>query len=67
MSEHAAARLRTALDMFEVGLEMQRSRLRREHPDASDEDLVSMVNDWLLTRPGATHGDAVGRPGNRFS
>ena len=66
MSDGGGARLLAALDMFEVGIQMQRSRLRREHPDAADTEIADMLEAWLLDRPGAPHGDAVGRPSRRF-
>lgn len=57
----AAARLRTALDLFEAGVEMMRQRLRRDHPDLADREIVARVGAWLRDRPGAEFGDAVGR------
>lgn len=61
-----AERMRLALDMYEVGERMQRARLRREHPDATDEQIEALVQEWLRHRPGAEFGDAVGRPSRRF-
>jgi len=63
----AARRLRLALDMFEFGEQMQRARLRRLNPDASEADIDAAVQSWLLARPGAPLGDAVGRPSHRFA
>ncbi len=60
--EEMAARLRTALDLCELGESMRRAQLRREYPDASDEEIEAMLVAWLQTRPGAEHGDAWGRP-----
>ena len=45
-------------ELFEAGLEMVRARLRREHPDATEEDIESLLREWLRCRPGAEHGDA---------
>jgi len=56
------ARLRQAFDLFEAGVSMRRASLRREHPDARPEDIERLLREWLATRPGAEHGDAVGRP-----
>jgi len=53
--------------MFEVGEQMQRSRLRRLNPQASDAEIDEAVRSWLLARPGATFGDADGRPSQRFT
>ena len=60
--EAMAARLRAALDLCELGESMRRAQLRREHPDASDEEIEALLVAWLQTRPGAEHGDAFGRP-----
>jgi hypothetical protein len=57
-----AERLRAAFDLFELGVSIMRTRLRREHPGATDAEIEAMVRQWLSTRPGAEHGDAVGRP-----
>jgi len=59
----AARRLQLALELHEAGVAMHRQTLRREHPDLSDEEIDSLLADWLRTRPGAEHGDAEGRPG----
>ena len=59
--EVLAARLRTAFDLCALGESMRRAQLRREHPDADDDDIEAMLGDWLETRPGAEHGDAWGR------
>ncbi|MGH8825076.1 MAG: hypothetical protein ACRDVN_11430 [Jiangellaceae bacterium] len=61
-----ARRLRIALDMYEIGEHLQRSRLRREMPDASDAEIEAEVRAWRLRRPGAPHGDAIGPPSRRF-
>jgi putative alpha-1,2-mannosidase len=62
----AASRLRIALALYQVGEEMQRARLRREHPDASLDEIEDAVREWRRRRPGAPDGDAVGRPSRRF-
>ncbi len=59
----AAARLRTALDLHEAGVQMMRQRLRREHPNDSADQLRARLGRWLHDRPGARHGDAVGPRG----
>lgn len=60
-----AEKLRAALELHDVGVELMRQNLRRRHPDASDEEIDDMLTDWLRTRPGAEHGDAAGRPTTR--
>jgi len=57
-----ALRLRTALDLCEMGEAMRRAQLRREHPGATDDEIEDLVISWLETLPGAEHGDAWGRP-----
>lgn len=66
MDGDPAARLRTALELHELGVQMYRQRLRRERPELTDEELAAEVRAWLHTRPGAEHGDAVGRRSDRY-
>ena len=67
MSDTATAqRLRLALDMYEVGEQMQRARLRRLTPDASDADIEAAVGAWLTSRPAAPVGDGPGHRSHRF-
>ncbi|WP_157087097.1 hypothetical protein [Piscicoccus intestinalis] len=60
-----AERLRTALDMFELGEQMMRSRLRRERADMDEEQLEEALRRWLHERPGAEFGDFPGRASAR--
>lgn len=62
----AARRVRTVFTLYEFGERMQRTRLRREHPDATDTQIDALMNSWRLDRPGAPLGDAQGRPSRRF-
>jgi Rv0078B-related antitoxin len=57
-----AARLRQAFDLCELGESMRRTQLRRERPEATDEEIEALLVAWLETRPGAEHGDSWGRP-----
>jgi hypothetical protein len=43
-----------------------RQNLRRRNPEASEEEIEEGIREWLGRRPGAEHGDGVGRPGRRF-
>jgi hypothetical protein len=61
-----AERVRLTLDMYEFGERMQRARLRRENPNATEEEVQALIEAWLSDRPGAEFGDAVGRPSGRF-
>ena len=58
----AAGRLRIALDLFEAGERMMHQTLRRQHPNASSEEIKEKLGRWLQTRPGAEFGDAEGSP-----
>ena len=40
---------------------MKRQTLRRSHPQASAEEIEQRLQQWLLDRPGAEHGDSPGR------
>ena len=57
-----AERLRQTFDLFEAGLSMTRARLRRESPDADEQEIERQLRAWLAQRPGAEYGDAPGRP-----
>ena len=54
-------KLRLALDLFGSGVELKRQSLRREHPQLAPPEIERMLREWLSTRPGAEHGDTVGR------
>jgi hypothetical protein len=54
------ARLRAALELYEVGEGMLRQRLRRERPGATTEQIDEEIAAWLRRRPGAEHGDYPG-------
>ena len=56
------AKLRQTFDLFEAGVSMKRASLRREHPHADADEIERLLRAWLMERPGAEHGDAVGRP-----
>jgi hypothetical protein len=63
--ESSAARLRAALEMYEVGESMLRCRLRRERPDADEAEITAEVVAWLQHRPGAEFGDFPGPASRR--
>jgi hypothetical protein len=52
---------RTTLDLFETGLGLMRQNLRRDHPDATDQEIERRLHQWLRDRPGAEFGDCPGR------
>jgi hypothetical protein len=41
---------------------MMRQNLRRRFPDADQQEIAARLAQWLQERPGAEHGDCVGRP-----
>jgi Rv0078B-related antitoxin len=57
-----AQRFRHALQMADLGISMYRQRMRREHPDATDEEIEAEVQAWLMRRP----GDCPGPPSSRL-
>jgi hypothetical protein len=61
-SEQVAERFRTALALYDLGEQMLRQKLRRQHPDASEEEVEAGIAEWLHRRPGAELGDGEGRP-----
>jgi hypothetical protein len=52
---------RTALDLFETGLRLMRQNLRRDRPDATEQEIDRRLHQWLQDRPGAEFGDCPGR------
>ena len=47
----AGQRLQAAFDLFEAALAIQRTNLRRRHPQAADADVEAKLAEWLLRRP----------------
>jgi hypothetical protein len=48
--------------MYEFGEQMERARLRRLDPAATDAEIDAAISAWLRTRPDAPVGDASGPP-----
>ena len=55
-------KLGLALDLFESGVDVMRHNLYRKYPSETRDQIEERLLEWLRTRPGAEHGDAVGRP-----
>lgn len=55
-------RFAMVLELHEFAVEQMRSNLRRRMPGASPEQLEEALAEWSMHRPGAEHGDSVGRP-----
>lgn len=54
-------RLRQVFDLFEAGLSMKRAQLRRDRPEATEQEIETALRAWLAARDGAEHGDAPER------
>ena len=54
-------RLQVALDLYDLGEQLLRQKLRRQQPELSPSDIEQRVEAWRLQRPGAEHGDGEGR------
>jgi hypothetical protein len=63
----AAARLRTALDLFDTGVRMRRVALKRELPHPSEAELDERIGAWLRERPGARTATVRSLPGGRVT
>ena len=62
--ERLSRRLRSAFDLQRFGIAMMRQNLVRRHPAETEAEIDDRLRAWLRARPGAEHGDAVGRPGS---
>lgn len=60
--EKCEQRLRIAIDLAQTGIEMQREKIRRKNPGATDDEIEALLGNWLRTRPGAEHGDGWAIP-----
>ncbi len=60
--ETLADRLAMTFDLFEFGVELMASNLRRRHPDATPDEIERLLEAWLAHRPGAELGDGPGVP-----
>lgn len=58
----ARARARLTFDLSETARRMMAMNLRRRNPTATEEEIERRLVEWTMTRPGAEHGDAEGRP-----
>jgi hypothetical protein len=61
-----AERCRVSLDLFDLGVQMYRQRVRRQHRQYDEEAVEAEVQAWLFRRPDAEFGDYPGRPSSRF-
>jgi hypothetical protein len=64
MDDRLLKRLKSAFDLQRFGIAMMRQNLVRRHPGESASEIDARLRAWLHHRPGAEHGDAVGRAGS---
>ena len=62
MASSAKEKMRTALELADLAVQIMRQNLRRRTPEASQEEIEAALQAWIRTRPGAEHGDCIGRP-----
>lgn len=55
-------RMAIAFDLYQTAEDIMRQNLRRRNPTATEDEIEAGVGAWLQKRPGAEHGDGVGRP-----
>jgi len=60
-NELAAARFKTAMDLFDAGVDLQRQNLQRKFPGADRVTIEALLRSWLLREN--EPGDAEGKPG----
>lgn len=56
----AEEKLGLAFEMHELGCAMMRQNLLRRFPHETEAERERRFVEWLQTRPGAEHGDAIG-------
>lgn len=57
--EEIAADFWATLDLHDAGLDVMRSRLRRDDPNAADDEIDRRLQRWLLNRPPDCPGQRV--------
>ena len=62
-SDDLAETLRSTCALADAARELKRAQLRLEHPGIDGAEIELMLVRWVQTRPGAEHGDGVGRAG----
>jgi len=55
-------RMQVAFELYEAAQVIMRQNLRRRYPDLSPDEIEQRLIAWRHHRPGAEHGDGVGRP-----
>ena len=52
----ASDAFRTTLDLFTAGVDLMRQNLRRNYPEADDDEIDRRLRQWLHDRPGEAPG-----------
>lgn len=60
--EDLAAKLRSTCALADAARALKRAQLRLDHPAMGDDWVEAQLVSWIQSRPGAEHGDGVGRP-----
>lgn len=55
-------RMEIAFALAEAAEQMKRMTLRRQNPEATEEEIERAIREWYAYRPGAEHGDGDGVP-----
>jgi hypothetical protein len=61
-ADDLAETLRATCALADTARDLKRAQIRLEHPALDSDQVEAMLVCWLQTRPGAVHGDGVGRP-----
>ncbi len=63
--------MENAVDRFQLVMELRRigerafvHKLQKKHPELSQQQINEELSRWYRVRPGAEHGDGVGRVGD---
>ena len=59
-------RLFQTFELFEFGVEMMASNLRRKHPEASPAVIEEMLEKWLAAEPSASDVEESDRQGSHL-
>lgn len=54
-------RMRITFELHDAGVAMQRERLRRKYPEATEAEIDRRLNEWLAFQPDRPHERRVTR------
>ncbi len=64
--ENGVAKFQILMELRRLGERAFLYKLREKHPEFSQDQINEELNNWYRIRPGAEHGDGVGRIGDLF-